>query len=104
MKRAVLALAATLLSGCIHLAGPSIGLHAAPTAAAKPAAPVCPGGLTADLAPAPPLPAAAGFPAPANDAESAAVAAYGAWLHSFAVWARAGWARAGDAKTFCEGH
>jgi hypothetical protein len=60
--------------------------------------------MTADLLPEPQLPANAGFPAPATDAEGASVAAYGGWLHSFAAWARAGWARAAQDKAFCENH
>ncbi len=88
----------TGLGSCVHLL-PAIKMPPAPAVA--PASPVCPGGLLADLEPAPALPAAAGFPAPTTDAEGAAVKSYGTWLHDYAAWAKRGWQRAGDAKAFC---
>lgn len=99
MKRACLALALTWpLTACVSL--PHFGK---PTVAATTSAPpVCPGGLRADLLPQPPLPANATFPAPQDDAAVAAVAAYTTWLHDLALWGRQGWARAANAKAFCE--
>ena len=77
---------------------------AAPAPAAAPVAPICPGSLRADLEDEPDLPPNAGFPAPADAAATAAVKAYLTWLHDLAVWGRAGWDRAANAKTFCDGH
>ena len=102
MKRLAALLTACFLSGCVSLPKFHLPASTAPAPAAAPAKPVCPGNLSADLEPEPQLPANAGFPAPATDAESAAVQAYGQWLHSFAVYARDGWRRAGAAKDYCE--
>jgi hypothetical protein len=99
MRRLFAVLACYVLAGC----GPALKLSF-PAAAQSPpaAAPICPGGLSADLPPEPKLPAGAGFPAPQDAAASAAVALYGQWLHAFALWGRAGWARAADAKSYCD--
>lgn len=100
--RIAAALAALGLCGCVSLPKLHLPASAAPGAAVAPAKPVCPGNLLADIPPEPQLPPTAGFPAPQTEAESAAVTAYGQWLHSFAVWGRDGWARAGDARDYCE--
>jgi hypothetical protein len=95
-------LAALLLSGCGHMALLSVGAaKPAPAPPQAPAKPVCPGSLLADIPPFPPLPAGAGFPAPQDAAASAAVALYGQFLHSLAVYARQGWERASAAKDYC---
>lgn len=94
-------LAALLLPGCISLPKLHLPASAPPVTALAPAKPVCPGSLLADIPPFPTLPAGAGFPAPQDAAASAAVALYGQFLHSLAVYARAGWSRAGDARDFC---
>ena len=95
-----------LLGGCIHLGLPS--LHKAapppPVAAAKP---VCPGGLSAELQrqPLPTDPAykGAAMVRPETEAESAAAQLLLAYMHDLAAWGRLGWARAGDAKAYCDG-
>jgi hypothetical protein len=102
MRALVIALAALLLAGCGHMSLISLGgpkpAPAPPQASAKP---VCPGSLLADTPPFPTLPAGAGFPAPQDAAASAAVALYGQFLHSLAVYARDGWRRASDARDWC---
>jgi hypothetical protein len=94
-------LAAILLCGCVSLPKLHLPASAAPSVAVAPSRPVCPGSLLADLEPEPQVPDDAGFPAPQDQAASAAVQAYGAWLHSFAVWARDGWRRAENAREYC---
>jgi hypothetical protein len=101
MKPLAWPLAAVLLCGCVSLPKLHLPASAAPAPAAAPVKPVCPGNLLADLEPEPQLPPGAGFPAPMTEAESAAVALYGTWLHAFAVYARHGWARAGEGKDYC---
>lgn len=102
MKRACLALTlAWPLAGCAHFAL-SVPTKPAQPAQAVSAEPVCPGSLRADLLPQPPVPADAGFPAAVSDSESLAVSAYLTWLAELARWGRQGWARAADAKSYCE--
>ena len=87
-----------LLSGCVtlpHIGKPSPVVQTSTT-------PICPGGLRVALEPQPPVPDDAGFPAAQTDAESAQVASYLTWLSDLARWGRTGWARAADAKTWCE--
>jgi hypothetical protein len=100
MRRLAWLVAALALAGC----GPALKLSfpaPAPRPATAPSKPICPGGLSADIQAEPPLPAGAGFPAPQDQTAGAAVALYGPWLHELAVWGRAGWARAADAKAYC---
>jgi hypothetical protein len=101
MRILVAPMAALVLGGCGHMALFNLAKPQAAASPASSAAPVCPGSLSADIQPEPQLPAGAGFPAPTDAAASAAVALYGTWLHSWAVWARQGWARAADAKAYC---
>ena len=85
-------------TGCVSL--PHLGKPA--PAVQVPTTPTCPGGLRADILPMPVVPDTVGFPAAQSDAESAHVASYLTWLADLARWGRQGWARAADAKAFCE--
>lgn len=103
MKRTALVIAlAWPLAGCVHLGFPKLGKPPAAAPAPASAAPACPGDLRADIQPEPILPDAAGFPAPVSDVERPAVASYLQWLSGYGAWGRAGWARAADAKAFCD--
>ena len=94
-------LAALLLCGCVSLPKLHLPATAQPSAAVAPSKPVCPGSLLADIETEPQLPAGAGFPGPQTESESAAVSLYLTWLHSYAVWARHGWARVGEGRDYC---
>ena len=107
MSRRVLATVLALMlgltgAGCVSL--PRLRLpRPAPVAAAAPVGPLCPGALMAELVASPAIPPDAGFPSPSTDAERRAVSSYLEWLHAYAVWGRAGWSRAADARAFCTG-
>lgn len=102
MIRTATALCLLSLGACapqLSLLPPSHGGTSPPPA---PPQPVCPGSMTADLLQRPPLPPGAGFPAPTDQASSEATGLYLTWLHDFSTWAKTGWARAADAKAFCQ--
>ena len=95
------AAAALLVSGCapsMSLFGPHVGKATPPPA---PAAPICPGALSADLQPQPVRDPKAGVAEPQTEEQKAAFALYLDWLAKVGTWSRAGWDRAAAAKDWC---